>query len=131
MGYSLNIEQRGEYLHATVSGECTLVNVLSYFEEIYGACILYRCSNVLIEENLSGQNLDTFDIFVVITKNYQRLKNINVRLAYVDLNAKHDIERLKFSENLAHIRGINVKVFYEYNLQKMIAWLLDKETILY
>ena len=101
MSYSLNIEQKGGYLYATVSGKCTLVNVLSYFEEIYGACIVHKCSNVLIEENLSGPNLDTFDIFVVITKNYQRLKSIGFRLAYADLNTEHDIERLKFSENLA------------------------------
>jgi len=126
MSYSLDVEHKGEYLHVVVRGENTLTNVLSYFEEVYGACLLYHCSNVLIEDHLTGGCLDTFDIFVVITKNYSRAKTIGLRLAFVDLNTEHDIQGLKFAENLAHIRGVNVKVFHHYNIEQMVAWLLSK-----
>lgn len=126
MSYSLTIELKEQYLHATVSGENTLINVLSYLNKIYEACISNRCSNVLIEEHLTGPNLDTFDIFVVITKNFSKAKSISLRLAYVDLNTEHNKRGLKFAENLAHIRGVNVRLFYE-RTDETIAWLLGKD----
>ena len=127
MSYSLDIENKGEYLHAVVRGEKTLANVLSYFEEIYGACLLYHCSKVLIEERLDGPALDTFDIFVIVTKNYTKAKSIDLRLAFVDVHVDRDIQGLKFGENLAHIRGVNVKLFQQYNIDEMVAWLLLKD----
>ena len=127
MNYSLNIEHKGEYLHAVAHGENTLANILSYFEEVYEACILNRCSNVLIEHHLNGKSLDTFDIFVVITKNYVRAKTIGLRIAFISLNSERDIQGLKFGENLAHIRGINVRLFHTYNKEEMVDWLLRKD----
>ena len=119
--YTLHIENRTTYLYATVTGENTLTNVLSYLDEIYDACIQHKCVNVLIEENLKGSNLDTFDIFVVVSKNFARALSLGLRLAYVDLNTEHNKRGLKFAENLAHIRGVNVQLFYE--TEKAIAWL--------
>lgn len=126
ISYSLNIELKEQYLHVSVTGENTLANVLSYLEKVYGACIQHRCSKVLIEEHLTGPNLDTFDIFVVITKNFSKAKTIGLRLAYVDLNTQHSKRGLKFAENLAHIRGVNVKLFYEIS-DKPLAWLLGND----
>ncbi|MDP1677474.1 MAG: hypothetical protein Q8L88_11470 [Bacteroidota bacterium] len=130
MSYSLNIELKEQYLHVTVSGENTLANVLSYLEEAYEACIKHRCSNVLIEKLLTGPNLDTFDIFVVISKNFNKAKTISLRLAYVDMNTKHIKRELKFAENLAHIRGVNVRFFYgdHVTTQEAVTWLLDHKT---
>jgi hypothetical protein len=128
MSYTLDVEYKGEYLHVIVRGENTLTNILSYFDEVYGACLLYHCANVLIEEHLSGPCLDTFDIFVVITKNYSRAKTINLRLAFVDMNAHHNEQGLKFGENLAHIRGVDVRLFNTHNVELMVAWLLKKDT---
>lgn len=126
MSHSVNIEFKEQYLHVTVNGENTLANVLSYFEQIYAACIQYRCSNVLIEELLTGPNLDTFDIFVVITKNFNRAKTLGLRLAYVDMNTEHSKRGLKFAENLSHIRGVNVRIFY-YSTEEAIAWLTSND----
>jgi hypothetical protein len=126
MSYSLNIEFKEKYIHVTVNGENTLVNVLSYFEKIYEACIQHRCSNVLIEEHLTGPSLDTFDIFIVITKNFNKAKTLGIRLAYVDMNTEHSKRGLKFAENLAHIRGVNVRLFY-YNTGEAVAWLLGND----
>jgi hypothetical protein len=124
MSYSLNIEFKEQYLHAIVSGENTLANSLSYLDEIYNACIQYRCSNVLIEEHLAGPSLDTFDTFVVVTKNMSRAKTIGVRLAFLDMNTEHSKRELKFGENLAHIRGMNVRLFFD-NTQEAVDWLLN------
>ena len=124
MDYSLNIEMKERYLHVTVKGENRVTNVLSYLEKIYEACIEHRCSNVMIEELLTGPSLDTFDIFIVITKNFSKAKSIGLRLAYVDMNTEHSKRGLKFAENLAHIRGVNVRVFY-YGTEEAIEWLIN------
>lgn len=127
MSYTVNIEYKGEYLHVIARGENTLANALSYFEEIYEACILYRCPKVLIEHHLDGRGIDTFDIFVIITKNYARAQNIGLRIAFISLNSHHDTQGLKFGENLAHIRGMNVRLFHSLDIDKMVTWLLEKD----
>lgn len=119
--YKLHIEQKEFYLHATVTGENSLSNVLAYLDEIYKACVQFKCKKVLIEENLKGSNLDTFDIFIVVSKNFAKALTLGLRLAYVDLNTEHSKRGLKFAENLAHIRGVNVQLFYE--TEKAIDWL--------
>lgn len=122
MSYTLNIDNKGTYLHATVGGENTLANVLDYLDKIYHSCIKHKCSTVLIEENLTGPNLDTFDIFEVIIKNFNKARSIGLRLAYVDLNLDHSKRGLKFAENLAHIRGVNVRLFFE--TEEALKWLI-------
>lgn len=123
MSYSLNIEFKEQYLHITVNGENTLANSLSYLDKIYKACIQYRCSNVLIEEHLTGPTLDTYDTFVIVAKNIHRAKTIGARLAFMDKNAEHSKRELRFGENLAQIRGLNVRLFFD-NTQEAIGWLL-------
>lgn len=122
MSYTSKIEFKETYLHVQVSGKNTLENVLAYFDEVYAACVQHHCNNVLIEETLTGPNLDTFEIFEVITKNFNKAKTIGVRLAYVDLNTVHNKRGLKFAENLAHIRGVNVELFYDTTTA--LQWLL-------
>ena len=124
MSYAINIEFKEHYLHVTVKGENTLANVLSYLNEVYDACIQYRCSKVLIEEFLTGPGLDTFDIFVVITKNFPKAKSIGLRLAYSDMNPEHNKRGMMFAENLAHIRGVNVRLFSD-DIHHAVAWLLE------
>ena len=125
MSYTTKIEFKEEYLHVKVTGKNTLENVLGYFDDVYAACLQYHCNNVLIEETLTGPNLDTFEIFEVITKNFTKAKTIGVRLAYVDLNTAHNKRGLKFAENLAHIRGVNVELFYDTTAA--LNWLLNKK----
>lgn len=126
MDYTATIEFKETYLHVKVTGKNTLENVLGYFNEIYEACLRHQCKRVLIEETLVGQNLDTFEIFEVIIKNFNKAKSIGARLAYVDLNTAHNKRGLRFAENLAHIRGVNVEVFFA--VDEAIRWLLDEGT---
>lgn len=124
MSYTINIEKHDSYLRAVVGGENTLANVLAYLDRVYVACVEHKCSTVLIEENLTGPNLDTFEIFEVIIKNFSKARTIGLRLAYVDLNTQHSKRGLKFAENLAHIRGVNVRLFY--NTDEAVHWLLQQ-----
>jgi len=123
--YTLTIDFNGKYLHATISGQNTLENVLQFFDEVYDACLKYQCNTLLIEENLTGPNLNTFEVFEVILKNFQRALLLNVRIAYVDLNTEQSKRGVKFAENLAHIRGVNVRLFD--NTQEAVHWLLSNE----
>lgn len=113
MSYRATIEFRETYLHVNVIGNNTLENVLAYLNEVHAACLKYQCSNVMIEENLTGPALDTFEVFEVVMKNFNKALLIKLRLAYVDLNTEHDKRGVKFAENLAHIRGVNVELFYD------------------
>ena len=83
---------------------------------------------MLIEDHMVGPKLDSYDIFVVISKNVYKAKTVGLRLAFVNMNTVHDTHGLKFGENLAHIRGMNVRVFYDSNTPEMVAWLLGNQT---
>ncbi|KAB2923739.1 MAG: hypothetical protein F9K22_08235 [Bacteroidetes bacterium] len=123
MDVSVTIERKEQYLRVIVSGENTLTNVLAYMDEIYKACLTQNVNHVLIEERLTGPNLDTFDVFEVVIKNFGRARTLGLRIAYVDLNADHSKRGLKFAENLAHIRGVNVAVFTDTETAN--PWLLQ------
>lgn len=125
MSYTINIEKHDSYLRAAVTGENTLANVLAYLDRVYIACVEHKCSAVLIEENLTGPNLDTFEIFEVVIKNFSKARTIGLRLAHVDLNTQHSKRGLKFAENLAHIRGVNVRLFY--SADEAVQWLLHHQ----
>ena len=50
--YSVDIENRGEFLHATVSGtKLTPEIALAYWHEIVGECESQKCSKILLEHN--------------------------------------------------------------------------------
>lgn len=123
MSYSITFDFKKTYLHVAVSGDNSLKNVLAYLNEVHEACLKYHTGNVLIEENLTGPELDTFEIFEVILKNFSKALTIHLRLAYVDLNKEHDKRGLKFAENLAHIRGVNVRLFFD--TQSALQWLTE------
>lgn len=123
MSYTIQIEKKPNYIHVSVNGSNTLRNVLQYLDEIYMTCVLYKESHVLIEEHLTGPNLDTFDVFEVVIKNFSRARSIGLRLAYIDRKIEHSKRGLKFAENLAHIRGVNVRLFSETD--EALTWLLS------
>ncbi|MFZ4619850.1 MAG: hypothetical protein ACOYNS_04770 [Bacteroidota bacterium] len=126
MSYSVEVEQKEEYLHAFVNGESTLANVNASFNEIYGACILYRCNNVLVENHLAGKSLDSMEMFDFIKKNYVKANSLGMRIAFIDMVREHDLKALKFGENLALISGVNIRLFTELNEDEMVSWLLER-----
>jgi hypothetical protein len=125
MNCTVDIEQKENYLHAVISGENSLANANASFNEIYGACIFYRCSKVLIESHLSGASLDSIDMFDLVKKNYVKANSIGMRMAIVDMVTSHDVRGLKFGENLALISGMNIRLFKELNEQEMVSWLME------
>ncbi len=125
MSYTVTIEFKESYLHAKVTGRNTLNNVLGYLNDIHSACLRHQTNKVLIEENLLGPHLDAFEMFEVIAKNVARARRINLHLAYVDTNEEHNIQTLKFAENLARMQKIHMQLFPDTTSARQ--WLLDEQ----
>ena len=74
-------------------------------------CLEQNCFNVLVEENLQGPGLRTFDIFEVVKEASKNVHPQVFRIAYVDVNPEHNQVDLRFAENVAVNRGVNVRLF--------------------
>jgi hypothetical protein len=68
MTYTLTIDQKPTYLHATVTGQNSRENVVRYLEEILRECIARNCFRVLIEECLEGPRLGMLDVFKIASE---------------------------------------------------------------
>ena len=109
MAYELHVQPKGEYLHATVSGDNTRDNVARYLDELRRECIARRCARLLIEERLAGARLPLVDVFQIVVEESERAAGLFQAIAYVDVNAGGDL--MKFAESLAVERGIPVRLF--------------------
>jgi hypothetical protein len=109
--YVLTVEPKTKYLHITVRGKNTPENVLICLSEVREKCLQHECPNVLIEEHLNGPSLHTFTMFDNITEASKRVHPVISHIAYVDVNPEHDWNQLKFAENVAVNRAVNVKLF--------------------
>lgn len=111
MKYNIDITLHTDYLHAVIVGDNSIKNVDRYLSDIQEAVEHHQCKNVLIEEQLTGGGLDTFDIFDIIRTRARYARDNKLRIAYIDLNRDHHRTTVAFGENLANILGVNVKVF--------------------
>lgn len=121
MNYTINITLKNNYLHAVITGDNSIKNVERYLLDIQEAVEQQQCKNVLIEEQLTGSGLDTFDIFDIIRTRARYARDNKLRIAYIDLNRDHHRTTVAFGENLANILGVNVKVFSATS--EAILWL--------
>jgi hypothetical protein len=121
MSYHINFILEEDHLHARVEGDNTPKDVANYMTEIQNRCSQYKCRKVLIEENLTGPTISTFDIFKIVDQASQNVPSTVQKIAYVDMNAQHDHEAMHFAETVALNRGVNIKLFT--NLQLAREWL--------
>jgi hypothetical protein len=119
--YHLTIEHRGDYLHATVVGERTSGNALRFLQESYAACVEHGVPNLLLEMNLTGPSLGTYDIYHVITDQSPDGARLR-RIAYVE-GSLDDLEQARFAETVAVNRAVNVRLFED--VAKAAHWLVD------
>ncbi len=122
MPYNLTVVQKNRYLHATVRGDNSPADIQQYLMDVQHACETHDCRKVLIEENLTGPTIGTFDIFDVVTKLSQDAARAKLKIAYVDVNQKHDLNAMHFAESVARNRSVNVKMFS--NIREAEEWLL-------
>jgi hypothetical protein len=111
MEYRFQAIRKSGYLHVVVTGDNTPETVLRYLREIYEACSKFNCPSVLVEENLQGPGLPLGEIFGVVEEGSRTVWPVVQRVAYVDVNRRHDLKDMKFAETVAVNRSVNIRVF--------------------
>ena len=109
MSYQLKIIEKPTYLHVIVTGTNTAENVVGYLTELRRECEARQCFNVLIEENLTGRRLETWDVYQIASDTSTQARGFFHAVAYVDLNAGGEL--MKFAETIANNRGVPMTLF--------------------
>jgi hypothetical protein len=122
MSYQLKIIEKPTYLHAIVTGQNSIESVLGYMEDLRRECEARQIFNVLIEENLTGRRLETWDVYQVASDGSTHARGIYKHIAYVDVNAGGDL--MKFAETVANNRGLPVNIFT--TVAEAEQWLVGK-----
>ena len=118
----MTVTEKPGYLHAVVTGKNTLENVVLYLKELGRECTARGCTRVLIEENLTGRRLETWDVYQIASGGSMMGSGRFEAVAYVDLNARGEL--MKFAETVANNRGVPINVFA--TVQDAEAWLQKK-----
>jgi hypothetical protein len=111
MDYQFRLSQREGYLHVWVNGDNSPETVARYLKDVYEACLKHKCSSVLVEENLEGAGLSLTEMFGIVAERGDLVRTVLERIAYVDVNPRHDMRNLKFAETVAVNRAVNLRLF--------------------
>jgi hypothetical protein len=118
----LNLINKPGYLHAIVTGQNTVENVMAYTRELGRECATRGVKRLLIEENLAGRRLETWDVYQIASRGGAQSVGIFDAIAYVDVNAHGDL--MKFAETVANNRGFPMNVFA--TVADAESWLRQK-----
>jgi hypothetical protein len=121
--YQIQIEDRGTYLHARVTGRNTREAIRGYLDELNARCASSGHTAVLIEEALEGPSLPMLEIFKIASDVYGQRRPVARSIAFVDVNPEHCRRNMKFAEDVAVNRGVNIRVFGR--LEDAEKWLAE------
>ena len=122
MSYEMTLADKPGYLHATVTGQNTLENVVMYMKGLHKECVARGVNRLLIEEKLIGPRLQTWDVYEIAAQGSAQGAGWFSALAYVDVHASGEL--MKFAETVAVNRGIPIRVFA--SVADAEAWLNQK-----
>ena len=122
MSYQLKIIEKPSYLHVIVTGVNTMENVVGYLKDLLRECESRQCYNVLIEEQLTGRRLETWDVYQIASDSSAQARGVFRNVAYVDVNSAGDL--MKFAETVANNRGVPMTVFN--TVAEAEQWLAGK-----
>lgn len=111
MDYQVDIEDRGTYLHARVRGPNTPQVTRKYLDELDERCAALGRRGLLIEEHLVGPSLSTMDIFRIASDVQGDRRPYPWAVAFVDVSEHRSPTKLRFAEDVAVNRGVNLRVF--------------------
>ena len=122
MNFELTLTEKPGYVHAVVTGQNTLENVVMYLKELRAACEARGFTRVLVEENLTGRRLETWDVYQIASEGSKTGSGKFEAIAFVDVNAHGEL--MKFAETVANNRGVPLNVFA--TVADAEAWLRKK-----
>ncbi len=111
MAYDMKVMPEDGYLHVVVTGDDTPEDVAGYLDQIRRVCAERGLSKVLIEEDLTGPQLRTMEVYDVINAASEGVAPAIRSIAFVDTNPQHAFAPMEFAETVAVNRGVHVKVF--------------------
>ena len=120
--YSLEFEQRADYLYAYVSGETDSLDISrGFWREIADECQRVTAGKLLIVEDIK-EIVSMADMYQIASE-IPQLGFSGVRIAFVDRYIdQHDLN--SFGEIVATNRGIHGKIFND--VDEAIGWLSTK-----
>jgi len=116
MSYSIEIKKEENFLHARISGKRTREAVSALSKEILDASIQFEIDEILVDARDMTGRLSIFDSYLIITKEFPRLKRsvAHKKVAIVDI--KENFERLRFFERVSRKLGYNIRTFIDIDL---------------
>lgn len=123
MTYQLHIERKGHFLHAQVSGDNSVDDVIGYLRELTEVCRKADCPYLLIEERLEGPRMDMAAVFKIAGESSPRDHWHFIAVAYVDVNSEGS-DLMQFAETVAVNRATPVKVFE--TVTQAETWLVEE-----
>jgi hypothetical protein len=123
MNYTCTVEQKSGYLHVRAVGDNTPENVRRMMADTVEACTKRDCKSVLLEEDFVGPGLGLAQVYELATAGSKMAWPAIHLIAFVDVNPTHNPENMKFAENVAVNRGVNVRTFR--NVRDAEQWLIS------
>ncbi|HEX9784726.1 MAG TPA: hypothetical protein VGA56_18615 [Opitutaceae bacterium] len=111
MAYTLSTLEKDGYLHFLVTGENSPESVASYLEECLSICRRKGVRIMLVEDALVGPDLDLDPLFQVIGKAADLAAGVIDLGCYVKTTPGHNAEIVRYGENIAANRRVNVHGF--------------------
>jgi hypothetical protein len=121
VAYHLTIEERPTYVYARVDGDLTPANALRFLEEANAACVKSGRTDVLLDMQLHGPNLNTTSVYDVISQRAAHGSKLR-KIAYVPYKSD-DQSMAYFAETVAMNRGVNVRLFE--SIAAAERWLVE------
>ncbi|HEY0657310.1 MAG TPA: hypothetical protein VGD05_02495 [Pyrinomonadaceae bacterium] len=117
--YTIEFEDREEYLYVLVSGEQLSSEIAKqYWEEIAKERVKLKRSKVMVEKNFtqSVSMAEMYDMGVKLSDNFKRKK-----IAFLDRYGNGEVN--DFGQMVAQNQGVKIKVFT--NIAEAERWLTE------
>lgn len=108
MHYTIDFDNRADYLFAHVRGQDSVANSLDYWTRLRAACEQYGQHKVLVIDELHNPP-DQQDLYAVATTIPTLFLNYPVKIAYVAPNETP--EQRDLAVGITRKRGLEIKVF--------------------
>ena len=106
-----------------MSFQLSVIEKPGYLQAVQRECEMRNCFSVLIEENLSGRRLETWDVYRVVAEGSGRSAGRFEAIAFVDVHAQGEL--MVFAETVAVNRGLPLNEFS--TVAEAEAWLASRE----
>ena len=122
--YEFRVTRMEGYLHVRLFGDNHRETIAKCLQQVHKVCQNTQCPNVLVEQNLEGAGMEMGEIFGIVEEASTIVWPVIRKIAFVDVNPRHDLQGMTFKETTAVNQGVNVHIFA--TLQDGQNWLVQQ-----